>query len=499
MNISETAGRADEVSGLHNFLSPKAIAIVGASPHRGSIRGAILHMLTQNAFSGELYPINPSYPEIHALRCYPNVSAVGRPIDLAIVAIPATAVPAALEDCAAAGVGNVVVVSSGFAEEGGQQALLQEQITAIARRTGMRICGPNAEGFFNSISRIAATFSPATDPASESKISAVSSRIAVVAQSGGIGFSLYGRGRAQGLNFSHVITTGNECDLTIADFVHYLADNEDTAAILLYLESVRDPERFRAAAIEAARRGKPIVAIKVGRSEAGIRAARAHTASEAGWAPACDAFFTECGVTLAHDPDEALAIAAAFTTVQACAGPRVGIVTTAGGAGTLLSDSLVAAGLQVPLLQQSTQQSICSMIPSYGSAANPVDITAQAIFSGGLVQTIKCLYDGDEVDLIIVALSLSAEKRVSLDLEAFRTLVDQRRKPILIYAYTLPSSLAQRSLAEIGVIPFPSLKNLASAAAAIAMAGARQRHSQQRFAAPPPINHSERLSPADLV
>jgi acyl-CoA synthetase (NDP forming) len=362
----------------------------------------------------------------------------------------------------------------------------------------MRICGPNAEGFFNSISRIAATFSPATDPASESKISAVSSRIAVVAQSGGIGFSLYGRGRAQGLNFSHVITTGNECDLTIADFVDYLADNEDTAAILLYLESVRDPERFRAAVIKAARRSKPIVAIKVGRSEAGIRAAKAHTASEAGWAPAWDAFFTECGVTLAQDPDEALAIAAAFATVQACAGPRVGIVTTAGGAGTLLSDSLVAAGLQVPLLQQSTQQSIRSMIPSYGSAANPVDVTAQAIFSGGLAQTIKCLYDGGEVDLIVVALSLSAEKRVSLDLDAFRTLVNQRRKPILIYAYTLPSSLAQRSLAEIGVIPFPSLKNLASAAAAIAVAGARQRLSQQRITAPLLTKHSERLSPADL-
>jgi acyl-CoA synthetase (NDP forming) len=326
----------------------------------------------------------------------------------------------------------------------------------------------------------------------------VSSRIAVVAQSGGIGFSLYGRARAQGLNFSHVITTGNECDLTIADFVDYLVDNEDTAAILLYLESVRDPERFRAAVIKAARRGKPIVAIKVGRSEAGIRAAKAHTASEAGWAPACDAFFTECGVTLAQDPDEALAIVAAFTTVQACAGPRVGIVTTAGGAGTLLSDSLVAAGLQVPLLQQSTQQSIRSMIPSYGSAANPVDVTAQAIFSGGLVQTIKCLYDGGEVDLIVVALSLSAEKRVSLDLDAFRTLVNQRRKPILIYAYTLPSSLAQRSLAEIGVIPFPSLKNLASAAAAIAVAGARQRLSQQRITAPLLTKHSERLSPADL-
>jgi hypothetical protein len=115
------------------------------------------------------------------------------------------------------------------------------------------------------------------------------------------------------------------------------------------------------------------------------------------------------------------------------------------------------------------------------------------------VQAIKCLYDGDEVDLIIVALSLSAEKRVSLDLEAFRTLVDQRRKPILIYAYTLPSSLAQRSLAEIGVIPFPSLKNLASAAAAIAVVGARQRLSQHTLTAPPLINHPERLLPADLV
>ncbi len=463
---------------LARFLAPRSIAIIGASPERTKIRGLLLHLLRQNGYGGRLYPVNPSYREIDGVACFPSVAAIGEPIDLALIAIPAPAVLASLEDCAAAAVAHAIVISSGFAEQGGEQATLQAEIAALARRTGLRISGPNAEGFHNEVEGVAATFSPAVErKPGEAAFTATTRRIGIVAQSGGMGFALYNRGRALGLAFSYVITTGNEADLTLSDFFAHLVSDDDTAAIMLFLEGVRDPEKFKAAAQLAAERGKPVVVAKMGRTAAGERAAASHTASMAGWHAAYEALFRKYGIIAATDPDAAVAIAAALTTCPPAKGERVAVVTTSGGAGAWAADALASAGLTLPELGPALQREIREFIPAYGSARNPVDITAQAVHTGGLIRTIELLSRSSEVDIVVVVCSLASETRMTIDLAALRAIVAAQAKPLLFYSYTLPSPMARRALATAGMPIADALAPLVAGVRALTARGAYRRPS----------------------
>jgi acyl-CoA synthetase (NDP forming) len=454
---------------LARFLAPRSIAVIGASPERGRIRGILLHNLRQNGYSGRIYPVNPSYAEIAGLRCYPDLAAIAAPVDLALIAIPAEHVLAALKACAGLGIPHALIISSGFAEEGGARRAIQAEIAALARQSGMRISGPNAEGFYNAIDQVAATFSPATDRATDrAPVIAGARRVGIIAQSGGIGFALYNRGRALGLPFSHVITTGNEADLTAADFFAHLAADPATGVILLFLESVRDGAGFCAAARRAAENGKKVIAVKVGQTAAGERASLSHTASIAGWRAAYDAAFASLGVIAARDPDEAVALAAAFATNPGAAGRRAGVITVSGGAGAWLADALVAAGLDMPEISPATQARIRGFIPSYGATANPVDITAQAAYHGGLTRTIAELMEEDGIDLIAVAISAASETRLSLDPPELASLLARRAKPVLLFSYTLPSDFARAGLAEAGAVVLTHLAALARAAALLA-------------------------------
>ncbi len=183
-------------------------------------------MLRKNGFPGKLYPINPNYSDIDGLKCFPSIADVGQPIDLAIVIIPARAVLGALEQCAAVGVKNAVIISSGFAEEGGASAAMQDAIAALAKKTGMRISGPNAEGFYSQVQRVAATFSPTVDiKPNERPLVATVRRIGIVAQSGGIGFAIYHRAKAIGVALSYVVSAGNESDLGAGEFLIWAPAN----------------------------------------------------------------------------------------------------------------------------------------------------------------------------------------------------------------------------------------------------------------------------------
>ncbi|HYM03937.1 MAG TPA: acetate--CoA ligase family protein [Stellaceae bacterium] len=457
---------------LDRFFAPESIAIIGASPEKTKIRGLLLHLLRKNGYSGRLYPVNPSYREIDGVPCFASVAAIGAPIDLALVSIPAELVLPALEECAAAKVAHAVVISSGFAEQGGDQTRLQDAIVALARRSGMRVSGPNAEGFHNELAHVAATFSPAVDvKVGEEPLQVGARRIGIVAQSGGMGFALYNRGRAMGANFSYIVSTGNEADLTASDFFDYMARDDATAAILLFLEGVRDPATFIAAAATAAARGKPVIVAKMGRSAAGERAAASHTASMAGWSAAYDAVFRQYGMIAATDPDEAVAIAAAFATCPLALGERVAVVTTSGGAGAWTADALAGAGLSLPELSSGLQSAIRSFIPAFGSPRNPVDITAQAVHTGGLVRAIDLLSASDEIDAVVIVASLASETRMTIDLAALKTIVDRKSKPLLFYSYTLPSAFARRSLASAGLVIHTGLAALAAAVSALAQRG----------------------------
>lgn len=452
---------------LDTFLSPASVAILGASPEHTKLRGRLTELIIKNGYRGRLYLVNPGHREIRGLPCHGSIADVPEPVDLAVVVVPADKVVDAVEECAAAGARNALILSSGFAEAGAEQARAQERIGAIARRTGMRICGPNAEGFHNELQRISATFSPAVDLDADSVVDAGTRRCGVIAQSGGIGFSLYHGGRALGLRFTHVITVGNEVDLSAADFLEYLVDDPGTAVIVLFLETIRDPRRFLRAADRAARARKPIVVLKAGRSTAGSRATASHTGSMAGWDAAYDAVFTQFGMTVVDDPARALAIAGAFATCPLPRGRRAAVLTVSGGGGALMADALSAAGLELPELRPQTQAAIKAMIPFYGTARNPVDVTGQATRTGAPLKVIEQLAGGDEVDLVVAVTTMSNPTRPPVDPEGLAKVVDAQRTPVLFYTYTVVSPFGRQSLASAKTLTYQGVNDVAAAARAL--------------------------------
>jgi acyl-CoA synthetase (NDP forming) len=464
---------------LDRFFAPDSIALIGASRDPEKIPGRLLSMLRKNGFPGRLYPINPNYGDIDGLTCYPSIAAVGQPIDLAIVIIPARAVLGALKECAAAGVRNAVIISSGFAEEGGDSAAMQDAIADLARSTGMRISGPNAEGFYSEAQHVAATFSPTVDVKPDApRLVATTKRIGIVAQSGGIGFAIYHRAKALGIALSYVVSAGNESDLGAGEFLDYMVRDGSTDVILLFIEGIRDVEKFLAAARRAAEAGKPVIVTKVGRSGAGERAAASHTASMAGWSAAYDAVFAKYGFIVSNDLDEAVTIAAALTTNPMPKGDRVAVLTVSGGAGIWGADTVSMQGLQVPELSAPIQAEIRALIPSYGSARNPIDVTAQGVHSGGLQKSIDLLSVSDEVDAVLLVLSLSSDTRMPFRQAELKPVISAQNKPIVFYSYTLPSPFARTELAASGVVVLSGLTHVG-----VAM---RQMVQRARFRLAPP-------------
>ncbi|MBR0692070.1 acetate--CoA ligase family protein [Bradyrhizobium lablabi] len=449
---------------LDSFFAPASIALIGASRDHEKIPGRLLSMLRKNDFPGKLYPINPNYDEIDGLKCFKSIADIGAPVDLAVIVIPARVVLPALEQCAAAGVRNAVIISSGFAEEGGDSAAMQDAIAALAKRTGMRISGPNAEGFYSQVQKVAATFSPTVDVKPDAPVLvATRRRIGIVAQSGGIGFAIYHRAKALGVALSYVVSAGNESDLGAGEFLDYMVQDPSTDVILLFVEGIRDVDRFLAAARRAAEIKKPVIVTKVGRSGAGERAAASHTASMAGWSVAYDAVFAKYGLIVSNDLDEAVTIAAVLASNPLPKGDRVAVLTVSGGAGIWAADTASMQGLKVPELSATVQNEIKKWMPSYGAAGNPVDVTAQGVTSGGLQNSIELFDESDEVDATLVVLSLSSETRMPFKGAELKPVIAAQSKPVLFYSYTLPSHFARQELTKSGVVVLSGLTHAAVA------------------------------------
>jgi acetate---CoA ligase (ADP-forming) len=447
---------------LQSFFWPQSIAVLGASPDVHRIRGRLLHQLRENGFPGRILPINPSYQEIEGLPCYPSIAAVGTPVDLALVAIPAAGVAAALEECATAGVKNALIISSGFAEEGGAAGDMQAALVDVTQRTGIRACGPNCEGYYNALGKVATTFSPAVETKEDAGRVLVSERrVGVIAQSGGIGFALFDRGQKAGIGFSYVISTGNEADLNMGDFLDYMVEDSNTHAVILFCEAVRNGPGFVAALAKARRLGKPVITIKVGRSVAGSRASASHTASLSGSYSAYRAVFERYGVIEAEDADEAVAIAGVVLTCPLPKGRRVGIITPSGGGGVWMADTLSAHGLIVPPLSAAMQATLRPLMPSYGASGNPVDVTAQGSSTGAaMMSAMERLAESDELDMLVLITSLTSETRVSLDAERVRAVAARCAKPMTVWTYTLPSAFGREKASGCGLFVHSDLRNV---------------------------------------
>jgi len=469
--VNESAPQTSVPSLFESFFWPQSIAVIGASPDLMTIRGRLFAYTVRNGFRGQLYPVNPTHEEIGGYKAYPSVSAVGAPVDLALIAIPARLVPEAVEDCAAAGVKNVLIIAAGFAEEGGAAAQLQDRLKEIARRTGIRIAGPNSEGMLNAIGSISATFSPVVEAlAGQDGIEAAPDRrIGIISQSGGMGYAIFTRGRAIGLSFSYVISSGNEVDVGTADYLDYMVRDPHTQIIVLLCESIRDGERFKDAARAAEQAGKPIVMVKLGRSEAGSRAAKSHTASLTGSHSAHRAIFRRYGIIEAAEMDEAVAIAGVLATCPLPNGRRVGIVTASGGAGTTAADVFSEHGLVVPVLSDALQAEIRPLIPPHATPQNPIDTTAQGHKTGPVsMRCMEILHGSGEVDMLTVIFSAARETSVPINAEKIKGVTERRTVPVITWTYTMVSQLARRTAAAGGAIVMTDIRHGALALSKLA-------------------------------
>lgn len=455
---------------LAPFFAPRSVAVVGASDDATRLRGRILAQLVKGEFAGPIYPVHPTAAAIQGLPAFPSIAATPAAPDLALIAIPSDRVPAVLEECAAAGVRSALVYSGGFAEEGGEKRGLQEEVTAIAGRTGMRIGGPNSVGFLNVAGAVCATFSPAIDFAAlPGQRSAATRRIGIVSQSGGLGFAIFNRGLRRHLAFSHVVNTGNEADIDASDVLDFLVDDPATHVVCMFLESIRRGDRFRAAAERALAAGKPIVVAKVGRSDAGRRAALSHTASLTGADAAYDSVFRRLGIVRVDDQDAMLDAAQALALCPPLRGRRIGIVTISGGVGGWMADTLESSGFSVPQLAPAVQARIREYLPPFGAAFNPVDITANAMENDHRARSLEVLAEADGIDAVVNVSSLAADPRLPVERERLAALAAAAKRPILFYTYPLPSAAAAETLAAIGLPLYTSLAGVARGLDALAV------------------------------
>lgn len=468
---------------LRPLLWPRSVAVIGASPNPEIIRGRLLHIMRLREFPGRIYPVTRSQSEVQGLRAYPSISDVPEPVDLAVIVIPAAAVPEALEECGKRGVKAAIIITSGFAEERGALGpQRQARIREIAERHGILICGPNCEGLVNALVPLAATFSPSLEHVETSLAPDVEGGrpIAVISQSGGISFSYLNRGRPRQLRFTYLVSSGNEANVEGFDYVEFMLDEGRTDIFLMYVEAIKSGAQFRAAASKAADAGKPLIVAKVGRSEAGRRAAASHTGSLAGADRAYDALFRRYGVIRCDEMDEMLDVAAAFAFCPLPRGRRVGLLSASGGGAVWMADALSASGLVLGELDPATTKEIDALIPSYGTSQNPVDLTAQSVREVGYARVIDLLRRSPSVDAVVVVGSLASETLLTRDRDAIARVVAGSDKPILFCAYTLASPQAIQVLAGCGIPAYTSLGSCARALGALADYGEFQARWQRR-------------------
>lgn len=466
-----TSRPSSRFADLEPLLAPMSIAIIGASSNPARLGGRPLQILVQHKFPGPIYPVNPGHDTIGGRPAYPSISAVPGPVDVAAVIVPASKVLETLRECAAAGVRSAAVFSSGFAEEGREGRLAEQQIAHIARTSGMRVLGPNAEGFFNLTAGIPLTFSPAVDY-ERGLTDLVAGNVAVVSQSGGLGFALFNGGQAVGLGVSHVVSTGNEADLGALEVVAYLLEDPATEVVALLVEGFRDDEDFGRVAERGLELGKSLVVAKIGRSAAGVEAAAAHTAHRAGDDEVYQEAFARPGVVRVYDQEDLLDACFALSRPHRPIGPHVGILTTSGGAGVWMADACDAAGLAVPELDPCLQDRLRPLMPSYGSPRNPVDVTAEVVNRAGVAKPLELLLASPQIDMVVWIASLAGPHMLEREHDDIRRIVESSTKPILVYSYTTPGPASIAALAALRLPWYPSPGRAARAAAALARAGA---------------------------
>lgn len=456
---------------LDGLFRPRSVAVVGASrgetatgaPKLGT---AAMRNLIEHGFEGVIHPVNPKERELFGRRCVARVGDIDGEVDVALLVVPAEACVEALRDCAAKGVKAAIVMSAGFAEAGRPE--LQDELLEVARAAGLRLVGPNTAGFVDFHHRFAATISMVGQMQPF-----VAGGVAFITQSGALGGSMIGRGMEQGVGFSHWVTTGNQADLTAAEYLEHLVDDPHARVFALFLESVADPPRFVAACRRAARAGKPVLVYKSGASAVGAASSASHTGALAGSHAVFGALCRQHGVVQVDDLAELLPLARSFAwlgsrlDLRQQRARRVGVVSASGGICGVAADECELAGLQVPELPAARQASIRRLVPEFATVRNPVDVTGQIRSSAtGYQDAVREVVGDPGIDAGLLLVTMAAEPRASFYGREIGALADEVGKPLVV-TWAGPLSLAAQGHPMLGAARVPVFESVRGAVRAL--------------------------------
>jgi len=469
---SEAIPRRSDHRGVRHILSPNGIVVVGASADTDKVGGRLFRYLVSHGYEKPLYAVNSDAEPVMGRPAYHSVSKLPSTPDLACVVVPVSSVLKVARECAEAGIPGIIVYSSGFAESGPEGRHLQDQLRELATESGVLISGPNTAGMINTHLPMCASITMASEDARMP-----AGNIGVITQSGGLGSALVSRIWDSGAAISTWVSCGNEVDLTLSDYLDHLVDDERTDVVVLFIEALREVEIFAAACRRARVLGKPILAYKTGTTELGRAAVCSHTAALAGDDQLYDATFRSLGVIRCHDLQSLLDAAIALSWQPIPRANRVAVISTSGGACSIAADACVRAGLELPSFSEKARSKIRTAIPSFGSHANPVDVTLGASTHPQIVgDAVAAVMDESNIDAILVALSSNTGKPALHMARHLVSLTERVDKPLIV-ARVAADYLATDALAHYreGQVPVYSTPERAVAVLAAMVEAGKAR------------------------
>jgi len=392
---------------LESFFNPKSVAIVGASRQKGKVGYEILSNMIEAGYKGKIFPVNPNADSIEGLKCFPDLQSIGQIPDLVIIVVPANIVPAVMRQCADAGVQSVIVITAGFREVGKEGRQLEEQVIQIAKQAGIRVIGPNCLGVIVPANNLNASFAGDLP---------VAGAIGYLSQSGALLAAILDMANANGIGFSKLVSIGNKADVDELDVIKALASDADTKVIAGYLENITDGNAFMNQA-ERISHDKPILLMKSGGTEAGAKAASSHTGSLAGGEVAYESAFERAGVIRCESIKQQFDYAQCFANQPLPAGPRVAVITNAGGAGIMAADAIERQGLTFAKLADETINKLASRLPPAANLYNPIDILGDAL-ADRYEFALSVILDDPNVDIVLVLLTPQAMTDATATAEA---------------------------------------------------------------------------------
>lgn len=467
------------MSNLDGFFKPNSIAVIGASRKEGSLGKVFFDKLLHYGYRGKIFPVNPQAVEINNIPCFPTIEDVPEIPDLGVVMVKKELAVEVVEGCGKKGIKNVVMITAGFREIGGEGIARENQLVAVLKKYGMRMIGPNCMGIINTDPdvRLNASFSP-TEP--------FTGNVAFVSQSGALGVAVLEMSKIIHLGFSLFISEGNKADLLDSDFLEYLATHEKTEVITLYLESIEDTARLRKILTQLSRQ-KPIIAIKAGSSASGAKAASSHTGALASSDRATEAFFQQCGLLRVHSIENMFNLALGFSNQPCPKGNRIAVLTNAGGPAILATDAIEHYGLKMAELSEKTKNELRKFLPEEAAVNNPVDMIASAnetTYKNALFHLLK---DEDVDAIMVIIVRPPVNTTPALIAESFKEiLANKTHKPVFVVLMATKdetSGLDTFSELHLPIYSYPE-------AAAYSIAGMLKFHQHRKS----PVSKAKKIS-----